>query len=87
MGRASLEGMKGMLNQDAMLRWHLQSNHYPPVNVAFIPVAKEAIKFAKRGLAEDDGTFFDRELKMPNGKCLTVRAIIEQLHLDSFLDT
>lgn len=79
MGRLQAEEMVSILSQDQALRWHLQYNHYPPVNEVFIPVAKEAID---RGNQED----WDCIIKMPNGHELAVVQIIEGLHLESFLE-
>lgn len=79
MGRLQAEEMVSILQQDQALRWHLQSNHYPPINEVFIPVAKEAIE---KGNQED----WDYVIKMPNGVSKTVAQIIEGLHLESFLD-
>ncbi|MGD2144670.1 MAG: hypothetical protein PVF54_09365 [Anaerolineae bacterium] len=67
-------------DRDTALRWHLQHNHYPPVNVAFVETCKLALDYAAYG-------DWDYEIKMPNGVTLTVGQIIEDLHLDSFLDT
>jgi len=58
---------------------HLRSNHYPPVNYAFIPVAKQAIALA----IEED---YDAELEYPNGLVRSVAYTIEELHLDAFVE-
>ena len=79
MGRSSAEEMMSMLKQDQALRCHLQYNHYPPVHEVFIPVAKEAID---RGNQED----WDHVIEMPNGRKLAVAQIIEELHLEFFLE-
>lgn len=65
---------------DIMLLWHLTGNHYPPVHRVFIPIAKKAIEKANEGNWEEI-------IQMPNGKALSVAKIIEELHLDSFLDS
>lgn len=79
MGRLQAEEMVSQLSQDQALRWHLQYNHYPPINEVFIPVSKEAIG---KGNEED----WDYVIKMPNGVSLSVVEIIKGLHLESFLD-
>lgn len=79
MGRQQAEEMVSLLKQEQALQWHLQYNHYPPVSLAFIPVAKEAID---KGNQED----WDSVIEMPNGKSKTVAQIIEGLHLESFLE-
>lgn len=61
------------------LTWHLGSNHFPPVHPVFVDTAIEALD-----LANDDD--WDEMLELPNGISLSVGAVIEQLHLDAFLD-
>lgn len=61
------------------IMWHLQSNHYPPIHEAFLPVAVEAIDFA------NDGDW-EAELEYPNGLVRTVAHTVEGLHLESFLN-
>lgn len=70
---------EGAVQLDMALSWHLQSNHYPPVNSAFIPVCKQAIELANQGE-------WDAVLTYPNGLERTVAYTIEGLHLDAFLD-
>jgi|GEM_PF-3618735 len=44
MGAASLRGMLAAAKQDQVLRWHLTSNHYPPLdNPQDFAIAKRAI--------------------------------------------
>lgn len=66
-------------DDDAALAWHLQANHFPPINLVFVPVAKEAIEKARFGEWDD-------QLMLPNERVLTVAQIVQQLHLDAFLD-
>ena len=79
MGRMQADDMATRLPQEQALEWHLQYNHYPPVNLVFIPVAKEAIDRA-------NNSDWSHVIKMPNGKELTVASIVEGLHLESFLE-
>jgi hypothetical protein len=69
----------GSMDLDTALLIQLQSNHYPPIHSVFIPVAKRAIELA------NDGNW-SQIIDMPNGRSLSVSSIIEQLHLDNFLD-
>lgn len=69
----------GAVDIDTALSWHLTSNHYPPVHPVFLPIAKEAIARANAG-------DWDSVLDLPNGKRLTVATIVEELHLDFFLE-
>ena len=79
MGRLQAEEMISLLKQERALEWHLQYNHYPPISLAFVPVAGLAIDKAN---AEE----WEEIIKMPNGKELTVAEIVEGLHLESFLE-
>lgn len=63
----------------AKMEWHLVSNHYPPVNESFIPIAIEAIELARMGL-------WKHELSYPNGLTRSVLHTIEGLHLEAFLE-
>lgn len=73
-----------MFDLDTMLRWHLMANHFPPLPVELIPVAKEAIE---RGRDEE----FDHEIAMPvnlkfrHRVSITVREAIATMHLEGFL--
>lgn len=58
---------------------HLQSNHYPPVSVDFVPTCKQAIEVILDGNA-------GHEITMPNGKTLTAGEIMEGLHLQPFVE-
>ena len=80
MGRTQAEEMASLTDQDTALRWHLQHNHFPPVNLVFLDTAKEAISLANQ-------RDWDVQLTMPNNRRLTVSAIVQGLHLDSFLDS
>lgn len=64
---------------DMWLGHHLQYNHYPPVSLVFVPAARQAIEH----VADGD---FDTPVTMANGVTLTAGEIVEQLHLDGFLD-
>ena len=70
---------EGELKLEQAIGWHLSSNHYPPIDKAFVPVAVEAIALA------NDGEW-DAELEYPNGLTRTVAHTIEGLHLGAFLD-
>lgn len=69
----------GETTLDTALLVHLQSNHYPPVHPAFVPVAREAIERA------NDGDW-DFEQEYPNGLVRTVRSTVDGLHLYAFLN-
>lgn len=81
MGRMTALGLvESGVSLDTALAVHLKSNHYPPIDLAFVPVAKEAIALA------DEGDW-DTEITYPNGLVRTVSHTIEGLHLEPFLDS
>lgn len=67
------------LDLDAKLSWHLEGNHYPPIDKSFIPIAKQAIEHANN----DE---WDAVLTYPNGLQRTVEFTVENMHLDWFLE-
>lgn len=80
MGRMGAESMREHAGDDMALRWHLSSNHYPPVHPVFLETARQAITLANQG---EWGT----TITMPNAITKSVADIIEGLHLEAFLDT
>ena len=59
---------------------HLRYNHFPPVDLSWAPVAEQAIAAAEAG-------DWDAVLAIGlNGRELTVRLVVEELHLDGFID-
>lgn len=85
MGRIGAEGFaqaveEGDTTLAATLVWQLQSNHFPPVSIAFVPVCIDAIERASVG-------DWNARIQLPNGRTLTVAGIIEGLHLEAFIDS
>lgn len=85
MGRHSLDGMLEVADFDTTLRWHLASNHYPPIPSVMVEPCKVAIANANAGE-------WDADIALPNGiqwrgntTCPT-HALIEHAHLDAFLN-
>jgi hypothetical protein len=72
-------------NGDAGLAAHLQGNHYPPVPLSMVPIAKRAIKHANAGR-------WDANVTLPEGilyrgsKKAPVHAIIDSHHLHPWLN-
>ena len=62
------------------LYYHLHNNHYPPVDPIFIDTAIQAIRNVNDGHSEVI-------LTMPNGIEKSARDIVEELHLDFYLDS
>jgi hypothetical protein len=86
MGRMHAEEMAELCDLDTALEWHFTANHYPPLPLFLLPMAKEAIAAANEG----DG---DRLISLPSGVThrkygvqVPTWVIIEEFHLDSFLD-
>lgn len=74
------------MDPDIALQWHLQSNHYPPVHVAFVPVAKYCIEQGVEAQLYEDWDLLDEIVTLPNGRELSVGEVIEGLHLNFFID-
>jgi hypothetical protein len=71
---------------DMALSWHLSSNHYPPVNPVFTPVAKEAIERGTEYMLTEDAKFLAETVVMPNGISKSYGDIIDELHLGVFVE-
>lgn len=73
-----------MTNLNTSLRWHLQSNHYPPVPVSMVEPCKAAI-------AAYTGENYQQEISLPDGiryrgnPTAPASALVEELHLDAFM--
>lgn len=79
MGSMQAGEMRRFLAEDQALRWHLTSNHYPPIHEDFLPAITKALEHAR---AEE----WDEQVELPNGRVLTVAEIVEQCHLHTFLE-
>lgn len=78
-GLQAEEMVRFLIDPDGALAFHLQYNHYPPMHLAWLPVAKKAIRLANKGKR-------DEAIKYPNGLEKTVGFTIKGLHLETFLD-
>lgn len=67
------------LTMEERLSWHLQANHFPPIDEAFIPIAMQAIDAANTNN-------WDTAINMPNGLTRTVAFIVEKMHLEPFVN-
>lgn len=86
MGYATAFGIaESDISLEAGVSWHFQSNCYPPVPQYMVPLAVEAIHRAVMGE-------WDAVLDLPegvtfrNGTTVPVGNIINDLHLDAFVD-
>ena len=68
-----------LMDPDGSLTFHLQCNHYPPVRLDWLPVARKAIRLANEGR-------WDEAIQYPNGLERTVGFTIKGLRLETFLD-
>lgn len=78
MGYTSAVDFIEQAGPEVALRWHLRSNHFPPVHESFVPAAQQAIE------ACNDGDY-DTIIDLPNGKRLAVDEIIRGLHLEAWI--
>ena len=85
MGSLQAHEMARLADFDTALRWHLSSNHYPPIPLSMLAPCKAAI-------AAYQGADYTREILLPAGVayrgCATspASAIVEQHHLAAFLE-
>ena len=86
MGYFSALDMLRHANRNVALRWHLQSNHYPPIPDCMLPVIRRAITAAAHGK-------WDRMLRLPEGvnhkkygKRAPVWEVVKHAHLDAFIE-
>lgn len=68
----------GSVSLEVALLDHLLYNHYPPVNVVFVPTCIQAIQ-----AIEDEEP--ELEIQMPNGLVRTAAFIVDGLHLEAFI--
>lgn len=84
MGHMQAGEMAEYADLDTALRWHLESNHFPPLPVELVETAKRAIT-----LANDDQ--WDELVELPAGityrgeTSVVVWAAVESMHLETFL--
>jgi hypothetical protein len=81
MGRINTLGMLEQGgNSDAVLGWHLQSNHYPPIldGVRFARMAIEAVELGRGDEPIDDP---ESQRRAPSAL-----AVVESWHLEDFID-
>lgn len=78
--KTGIEIANAPLALEERLSWHLEGNHYPPIDKAFIPAAMSAIH-----MANNDN--WDAEIDLPNGLTRTVEFIITNMHLEPFVPT
>jgi hypothetical protein len=85
MGYTQASEMNEWADRKTALSWHLQSNHFPPVHLDFLPVAEWAIDLHERYAAGIDDDFQHETITMPNGIVKSAPEVIDGLHLWPFL--
>lgn len=85
MGRLAAEDMVEQgIDRRLALRWHLTSNHFPPLPIELLPVAERVIDKAEAGK-------YHARVRLPEGitwrgkKLAPVWAAAEAWHLDAFI--
>lgn len=75
------------LDRRTVLSHHLQSNHYPPVDVRWIPHCEQAIDLAVEGAYETDEGYDidDSVLRVDVGQGKTAGEVLDGLHLWDFV--
>lgn len=84
MGRANVSELIEVGGR-AALRWHLESNHYPPVPHAMLPVCQRVIELAADGQWHELVTLPD-DILFRGGEDATVAEVVSALHLEPFVD-
>jgi hypothetical protein len=74
--------VQGEIGLYAALKWHLQSNHYPPVPDAGVDIAFEIVNGINEGSMLLDQPV--ESLGTNEGGHPTVREVVENWHLDHF---
>ena len=85
MGRMGLESMLELTAVDTALRWHLQSNHYPPLPGCVFYLAKQAIDLANYGEWDARIDLTEAGISWRGQKSAPVSACVEAWHLDGFI--
>ena len=85
MGYLSAVDMLNHANRNVALRWHLQSNHYPPIPDCMLPVVRRAISYAARGKWETLLTLPEGVSHKKHGKRAPVWEVVKHAHLDAFI--
>lgn len=77
-------GEEASIPLETQIRWHLSSNHYPPVPVGMIAPCVEAIDKANEG-------DWDGEITLPEGFSwrgrteVPAHVLVEEFHLDAWI--
>lgn len=85
--------MTDMVGLDHALRYHLQTNHFPPVPEVMIEVAKQAIVVGIQSVSDEDPEVLRQMIELPDGvttgqgeTSVSASKVIESFHLDAFID-
>lgn len=87
MGRLSLvEAIEWTESVDDALKWHLGSNHYPPVPSTMVAVCKEVILWCNEDGDPNHEFALPNDIQYKGATTAPAWAIVDWLHLDDFLD-
>lgn len=87
MGSLSAASMRAELSDRALLEWHLQYNHYPPIPLIMIDVAAAAIAIVR----DDPYSYVNSDLPLPEGVSFRGRTtapvseVMDHMHLWDFV--
>ena len=66
MGYVTAREIRTFLGEDQAVRWHLQSNFYPPITLSFLPAVRRALALAR-------AECWENKIELPSGYEKTVR--------------
>ena len=71
----------------AVVHDHLVFNHIPAFQSTLVPYAVEAIRLAVDEQWDEDVVVEGKRLKNGNGKAATAADLVQQFHLDNFVES
>lgn len=86
MGRIALEGMREVADEDTALRWHLFSNHFPPLPEGVLGLAKRVLKAWREGRREAKIDIAEVGRHRTYGTVVPIGMCVREWHLEGFLD-
>lgn len=77
-------GQESGMSLELQIRWHLSSNHYPPVPVIMIAPCVEAITKANEGEWDDD-IVLPEGVSWRGNTVVPAHVLVEEFHLDAWI--
>jgi len=75
----------GLTSLEFAIEWHLTSNHFPPVPIAMVEVCTRIIEM-QGTWGDDDPISLPEDVRWRGESQAPILAVIEEFHLDSFLE-